>query len=96
MDDRAQEHTLVKARTYALVWLGLLMLTGLTVALTGVPLGRLSILGAILIASVKSTLVLSFFMHLRYERRIFMAIFLGTMVILTIFIGFTFFDIAYR
>lgn len=96
MDDRAQEHTLVKAWTYALVWLGLVLLTGLTIALSGLPLGRLSVLGAILIASVKSALVLLFFMHLRYERRIFTAIFLGTLVVLAIFIGFTFFDIAYR
>ena len=96
MDERVQEHTRVRTRTYALVWLGLVMLTGLTVGLTGVPLGRLSILGAILIASVKSTLVLLFFMHLRYERRIFAAIFLVTIAILAIFIGFTFLDIAYR
>ena len=96
MDHHAQEHTRVKAWTYTLVWLGLVLLTGLTIALSGVPLGRLSVLGAILIASVKSALVLSFFMHLRYERWIFTAIFLGTMVVLAIFIGLTFFDIAYR
>lgn len=96
MDGPIQEHIPVKAGTYLLVWLSLVALTGITIAVAGISLGRLSVLGAILIASVKSTLVLLFFMHLRYEKRILATIFLITLVVLAIFISFTFLDIAYR
>jgi len=81
---------------YFLIWLGLLNLTGLTIAVTVFHLGRLSVLGAIVIASVKSFLVLNEFMHLKYEKNIFKWMFLVTLVCLTIFIGFTFFDVAFR
>ncbi len=82
--------------TYFLIWLGLLNLTGLTIAVTVFHLGRLSVLGAIVIASIKAFLVLNEFMHLKYEKNIFKWMFLVTLVCLTIFIGFTFFDVAFR
>ena len=55
-------------RTYVRVWLGLLILTGATVSLAGMNLGRLAILSALLIAGAKSGLVLLYFMHLKSER----------------------------
>jgi cytochrome c oxidase subunit 4 len=56
---------------YVLVWLGLLALTGLTVAVSGIHIGGLTIATALIIASVKAYLVLSIFMHLRSESKIF-------------------------
>ena len=56
---------------YILVWLGLLTLTGATVAVAGINLGALTIATALVIASVKSYLVLTIFMHLRIEQRVF-------------------------
>jgi cytochrome c oxidase subunit 4 len=56
---------------YILVWLTLVALTGLTAAVAGISFGRLSIVVAILIAVVKSYLVLTEFMHLKSEERVF-------------------------
>jgi cytochrome c oxidase subunit 4 len=84
-------------RTYVLVWAGLLLLTALTVSVAGVNLGQLSILIVLVIAAVKSTLVLLYFMHLKYERGfLFMLIMPGTVFLLVLFIGFVFTDIAFR
>lgn len=56
---------------YILVWLGLLALTGITVAIAGINLGGLTVATALVIASVKSYLVLTIFMHLRSESKTF-------------------------
>jgi cytochrome c oxidase subunit 4 len=56
---------------YVLVWLGLLALTGLTVAVAGINIGGFTIFTALIIASVKAYLVLAIFMHLRSESKMF-------------------------
>ncbi len=56
---------------YVLVWLGLLALTGLTVAVAGINIGGLTVATALIIASVKAYLVLTIFMHLRSESKVF-------------------------
>jgi cytochrome c oxidase subunit 4 len=56
---------------YVLVWLALIALTGLTAAVAGINFGKFSILVAILIAVVKSYLVLTEFMHLKSEEPVF-------------------------
>jgi len=45
---------------------------------------------------LKSALVVLIFMHLKYENWIFKLFLLVALVILAIFIGFTFFDTLYR
>lgn len=80
---------------YVLIWFGLLAFTGLTVALSGIGLGRWVILTALTIASIKTLLVLNIFMHLRFEDRMF-RIFVGVAVLtLAIFLTLTFFDYAF-
>jgi cytochrome c oxidase subunit 4 len=48
-----------------------LVLTGLTVAVAGINIGGLTVATALIIASVKAYLVLTIFMHLKSEGRIF-------------------------
>jgi cytochrome c oxidase subunit 4 len=92
-----QEHPIVPYRTFVAVWALLLLLTAVTVAVSRVHLGPLNIWAALGIASVKSALVIFFFMHLKYEKLQAFRIFLLTaLLILAIFIGFTFFDVLYR
>ncbi len=88
----------VKNKTYVLVWVGLILLTGVTVSVAGMNVGRLGIIVALLIAAFKSGLVLSYFMHLKYEKGllIFKLMIPGIIVILILFIGLTFFDVAFR
>jgi caa(3)-type oxidase, subunit IV len=56
---------------YILVWMALLALTGVTVAVAGVNFGGVTIATALVIASIKSYLVLRIFMHLRSESKTF-------------------------
>jgi len=58
---------------YILVWMALLALTGITVAVAGINLGGITIATALVIASIKSFLVLKIFMHLRSESKTFRA-----------------------
>ena len=58
---------------YILVWLALMALTGVTVAVAGINFGGLTIATALIIASIKTYLVLTIFMHLRSESKTFRA-----------------------
>lgn len=64
------DHT-VKYGIYILVWLALVTLTATTAVLAGINFGAFSIAIALLIASVKSYLVLTNFMHLKSEEKVF-------------------------
>ena len=88
----------IKPKTYVLVWVGLVILTGITVSVAGMDFGRLSVVVVLIIAAVKSALVLNFFMHLRYEKGLwlFKLMIPGILVLLVLFIGITFFDVAFR
>lgn len=78
------------------VLLALLAMTGVTVAASYVDLGRLNVWVALAIASVKAGLVLMVFMHMKYEGRLLKLSFLSTVGFLSLMIGFTFWDIAFR
>lgn len=55
-------------RTYVIVWIALMLLMALTVFLSTVPMGHAAnTIVALIIAAIKATLVLLFFMHLKYE-----------------------------
>lgn len=91
-----QAHAPVPYRTFVVVWVLLLILTTTTVAVSRIHLGPLNIWAALGIASLKSALVIFFFMHLKYERLLFKLCLLTALVTLAIFIGLTFFDVLYR
>jgi cytochrome c oxidase subunit 4 len=63
-----QEHTehIVSPGTYLAIILTLLALTGITVFAAFVDLGRFNIVVALLIATIKATLVVLIFMHAKY------------------------------
>lgn len=81
---------------YVLVWLGLIALTSITVTVAGIDFGSIALAIALLIAAIKSSLVINFFMHIKYEEPIFKVfILLSGMTLLVIFI-LTFFDVFNR
>jgi len=90
------EHTEPGYGVYVVTWLALLVLTAATVTVAGMNLGKLSMLTALAVASIKGTLVLSYFMHLKYERPYLRVMFFVVIITLTIFIGLTFFDPPFR
>jgi cytochrome c oxidase subunit 4 len=82
--------------TLTAIWCGLLVLTAVTVGVAGVDLGFWNVVVAMAVATAKAALVVLVFMHLKYENWVFKGFVLMTFAILAIFIGFTFFDTAYR
>lgn len=94
-DEQGNGGHVISYGRYILIWFGLLALTGTTVALAGIDLGRWIIITALTIASIKSLLVLNIFMHLQFEERVFRVFAAVAAVTLTIFIVLTFFDYAF-
>ena len=68
-DHAAHDHV-VPVTTYVLVFLALMVGTGVTVAASYVDLGIWNTPVAMLIAITKASLVVFFFMHLKYSSRL--------------------------
>jgi len=94
--DTEEEVHLVPYRTYVNVWLVLIVLTGVTVAASVANLKQMAIFTALLVATAKSTLVLLYFMHLRYENKLFAYMFIAVIATFAIFLGLTFADYSFR
>jgi cytochrome c oxidase subunit 4 len=95
MEQKQASH-IVGTRTFMLVWITLLILTGLTIKAAQLRMGEWSMVANIAIASTKAGLVLWFFMHLKYEKRIFKLLLFVPIITISIIIGMTFFDIWFR
>ncbi len=63
-------HKIVSPRVYLAIWASLLFFTALTVAVSYLELGVFNAVAAIAIAVIKSTLVVLFFMHVRYSSKL--------------------------
>lgn len=93
----SEEHAhIVPYKTFTIVWIGLLALTGITIAVAQYDLGALNVWVALGIAIFKSGLVVAVFMHMKYESRLFKLSLFAALAILAIFIGLNFFDVLYR
>lgn len=82
--------------TYNGVIGALFVLTGLTYAVSYADLGPASLTVAMLVAFIKAALVCAYFMHLKYDDRFHLFVFLGTIIFVGIFFGFTIFDLKSR
>jgi cytochrome c oxidase subunit 4 len=94
MSNESKNH-IVKYKTYFYVLVVLILLTILSVAVTGINLGRMTVIGALLLASVKSSLVLWYFMHLKYESKVLkimvgLVLFLFVAVMIITFLDYSF------
>ncbi len=88
-----QEHAHVPGYgVYVKVWALLLGLTVVTVAASFADLKHVTMLVAVLIASVKVTLVALYFMHLRYDKAIYAWMLFVAGVTYAVFIALTFID----
>ena len=94
-DDAAQRHIL-PLNLYLAVGSALLVLTVITVTAAQIDFGEMNLLIAMGIAVVKATLVAMFFMHLKYDNRIYLLVFSGSLLFLGVFIIFTMFDTLRR
>lgn len=89
-------HHIVPYRTYGLILVLLLVLTGTSVAVTQIELSRWSTLAALLLASTKSAIVLAFFMHLKFDQRVYKVMALFVVMVIIAVIVLTFFDYGFR
>jgi len=94
--DKATEHEPVSYGTYILTWFTLVVLTAVTVTAAGMNFGKISVLVALMIATIKASVVLMIFMHLKYETRLFKTMVWIVLITLAIFIGLTFTDTLFR
>ena len=83
-------------KTNLIVISALFALTGLTILAGNVRLGEFNLAIAILIASIKATLVGTWFMHLKYEKAFNTSFFVGTLLFMAIFFGYTANDTQHR
>ncbi len=95
LDKRHAPHIL-SDRLLATVWATLVCLTAITIAVARIDLGFYNILAALSIATTKALLVIFFFMHMKYEHALLKWLLFLACVVLAIFIGLTFFDVAFR
>ena len=96
MDQHEESHPIVGYGTYVLIWLGLFILTGLTVTMAGIHFGGINVFLVLLVAGIKSILVLNHFMHLKYEKPVFRIMVFIAIISLVIFIVLLFFDVLFR
>jgi cytochrome c oxidase subunit 4 len=95
MENTAHSHPVTSPKVYAAVLVALLVLTAITVTAAGIDFGPYNTVIALVIATMKASLVALFFMHLRHDK--FNAVvFLGGVFFLAVFLIFTLFDINSR
>lgn len=95
-DDHAHQGHIVPVSTFFKVLMALLVLTVITVLAAKVDLGKWNIVGALVIASVKASLVILVFMHGKYENKILWTYIIIPFVLLAIMIGGVFTDDPFR
>jgi cytochrome c oxidase subunit 4 len=83
-------------RTYVLVFLALMVFTAITVAAAFLDLGPLNTVIMIGIAGTKATLVVLYFMHVRYASRLIPIVILAGLFTLFILITLLFSDYGNR
>jgi len=93
--EHSAEH-IVSPKIYAAVLTALLVGTVLTVEAAKVDLGRLNIVAALAIATIKMTLVILFFMHGKYSPRRTKLVIVAGFFWLAIMLGLTLADYSTR
>jgi len=96
MSNDTHKHHIVGYRTYIVILLGLLVLTGISVAVTGIELGPLTTFTAILLATIKSSLVLIYFMHLKFDNAMYKIMVTLVLVVFVVVMVITFLDYNFR
>lgn len=96
-DDHHDDHHGISHVASVKVLLGtggtLLLLTIVTVLATKIDLGaNLNLAIAMFIAVIKATLVVLFFMHLKYDKIFHTVVFLSAILAASLFVGFTLMD----
>lgn len=86
----------VPVKVYLAIFAALMVLTALTIGVAFLDLGALNTIAALGIAVTKATLVILFFMHVKYSSRLTWLVVSSGFVFVAIMIGFTVADLVSR
>jgi cytochrome c oxidase subunit 4 len=81
---------------YVAIFFGLICLTLLTVGVSNIHLGAANLVVAVVIASIKASFVILFFMHLRYDSRFYSMIIVVSVLFIGVFFAYTMNDTTHR
>ncbi|HSC34576.1 MAG TPA: cytochrome C oxidase subunit IV family protein [Thermodesulfobacteriota bacterium] len=79
-------------KTYVIVWAALMVMTAVTVYVSYINFGILNIVIALVVASIKASIVALYFMHLKFEDSITWVFALFPLSLLALLIGMTITD----
>lgn len=94
MEDKKQH--ISSYNSLLMVLIGLFIMTGISVMVTEIHFSTFSVGVALLLASVKGYLVLTYFMHLKYDEPMFRIMVMLVFLLFAIVIGITFIDYLLR
>jgi cytochrome c oxidase subunit IV len=86
----------VTKKSLITVWAALVVLTCVTITVARIDLGFGNVIAALMLATIKASLVILFFMDLRHEEKIIRNILFVSLIVLAIFIGLAYFDVGVR
>ena len=90
------EHHISPVSSYVKIFGALIFLTLLTIGAYQVHLGALNLVVAIVIATIKAAFVVVYFMHMKYEAKFNVLIFVSSILFGAIFLAYTLNDTANR
>ena len=96
MSNPENQPHIVPYRTYVVILLALVTFTFLSILVTRFELGPLAVSAALMFATFKCTLVFLYFMHLKFDERIYGIMVSVVLFILLILIVGTFMDYSFR
>jgi cytochrome c oxidase subunit IV len=91
-----EKNHIVPYHTYVVILLVLLSFTALSILVTSYDLGPLAVSAALVFATLKTTLVFLYFMHLKFDQPIYRYMVSVVLLVFVIVIVITFLDYFFR
>jgi cytochrome c oxidase subunit 4 len=91
-----EKNHVVPYHTYVVILLVLLSFTALSILVTSYDLGPLAVSAALVFATLKTTLVFLYFMHLKFDQPIYRYMVSVVLLVFVIVIVITFLDYSFR
>lgn len=91
-----EKHHVVPYRVYVVVLLALMALTFSSIGITSIEMGEFTVAAALVFACIKTYLVLTYFMHLKYDKKYIAAMVAFVFILFFVVIVITFLDYLYR
>jgi len=91
-----EKHHIVPYRVYFYILLALITMTFMSIGIVHINLGGYSVLGALIFSTVKSILVLTWFMHLKFDQPFLRIMVVFVILVFAALLFITFLDYFFR